>query len=164
MKALIALVTALFMSVPVAAFANPPDGWKFSRLDAALVAAREQNKPVFVYFGRHGCPTCERTNRESFTDARVIDAYNSSYMLAYVDSESGQRLRMSNGERISEMELGVRLNVYGTPFFFFTEPSGKPILRAPGYQSADDLMLYHRFVSGGHYREQSLADFKASQP
>ncbi|KAA3624775.1 MAG: DUF255 domain-containing protein [Proteobacteria bacterium] len=144
-------------------FADPPDGWPFQRLDAALATARQENKPMFLYFGRHGCPTCERVNRETFTDSRVIDAYQEHYVLAYVDSESGRRLRLSNGERITEMELGVKLNVFGTPFFYITQPDGTPILRAPGYQSVDDFMLYHEFVTGGHYQRQSLAEFKASR-
>lgn len=156
------IVIALFL-LPLAPQADPPENWTFLRLDEALVIAREQNKPVFLYFGRHGCPTCERVNRESFTDPRVVDVYNDAYVLAYVDSESGRRLRLSNGERITEMELGVKLNVFGTPFFYFTESDGTPILRAPGYQSAEDFLMYHEFVGEGHYKKQSLAEFKASR-
>ena len=123
---------AWLLSVAGPAFAGPPQGWDFIPLDKALkVAAREQRR-VFLYFGRHGCPSCEKTNRESFSDPRVIERYNKHYVLAYADSESGKRLRLSSGERITEMELGVKLKVFGTPFFYFMEPSGKSIIRAPG--------------------------------
>lgn len=51
--------------------------------------------------------------------------------------------RPPGGERITEMELGVRLKVIGTPSFYFLEPDGEPISRSPGHQSADDLLLLH---------------------
>ena len=147
-----------------AAPADPPAGWSFYPLDEALRLAGQEQRRVFLYFGRHGCPSCEKTNRESFTDARVMEKYNSNYILAYVDSESGKRLRLPGGERITEMELGVRLKVFGTPFFYYMEPGGSPILRAPGYQNAVSLLLFDRFVDGGHYKQQTFADFKRAQP
>ncbi len=146
----------------VAAWADAPEGWAFLPFDEALKQAQQQQRRVFLYFGRHGCPSCEKTNRESFTDPRVVERFNANYVLAYVDSESGDRLRLPSGERITEMELGVRLKVFGTPFFYFMEPSGAAILRAPGYQSADDFLLFDSFVSGGHYKQRSFTDFKAA--
>lgn len=133
-------------------------------LDKALAVAAAEKRPVFLYFGRQGCPVCEQVNRESFTDPRVIERYQANYVLAYVDSEGGKRLRLGNGERITEMELGVKLKVFGTPFFYFMESGGKPIMRAPGYQSADEFLLFDRYVHDGHYREGTLAEFKAANP
>jgi thioredoxin-related protein len=143
--------------------ADPPTDWTFHSYDEALELAEEKQRPVFLYFGRHGCPSCDKTNREGFTDARVIGAYNGNYVLAYADAESGERLRLPSGEHITEMELGVRLKVFGTPFFYFMEPDGSPILRAPGYQSAEELLLFDRFVTGGHYKRQTFAEFQAGQ-
>lgn len=143
------------------ACADPPADWTFHAFDDALKQAGQEQRRVFLYFGRHGCPSCERTNRESFSDPRVIERFNANYVLAYVDSESGKRLRLPSGERITGMELGVRLKVFGTPFFYFMEPDGSAILRAPGFQSAEDFLLYDRFVDGGHYRHRSFVEFKA---
>jgi thioredoxin-related protein len=142
--------------------ADPPEGWTFHPFDEALKLAGQEERRVFLYFGRHGCPSCERTNRESFSDPRVIETYNANYVLAYVDSESGGRLRLPSGERITEMELGVRLKVVGTPFFYYMEPNGTPILRAPGYQSAEEFLLFDRFVNEGRYKDQTFSEFKAS--
>jgi thioredoxin-related protein len=143
--------------------ADPPSGWTFHPYDEALKLAQQDQRRVFLYFGRHGCPSCEKTNRESFTDPRVVDRYNANYVLAYVDAESGERLRLPGGERITEMELGVRLGVIGTPSFYFLEPDGEPVSRSPGYQSADELLLLDRYVGGDHFRHQTFADFKAAE-
>jgi thioredoxin-related protein len=144
--------------------ADPPAGWTFHPLDEALCLAGQEQRRLFLYFGRHGCPSCEKTNRESFSDARVAERYKANYVLAYVDSESGNRLRLPSGERITEMELGVRLKVFGTPYFQYAEPDGSPILRAPGFQSAEEFLLFDPFVNGGHFKQQTFAEFKAGQP
>jgi thioredoxin-related protein len=143
--------------------ADPPSGWTFHPYDEALKLAQQDQRRVFLYFGRHGCPSCEKTNRESFSDPRVFDRYNANYVLAYVDAESGERLRLPGGERITEMELGMRLRVIGTPSFYFLEPDGEPISRSPGYQSADELLLLDRYVSGDHFRHQTFADYRAAE-
>lgn len=160
---LVALASALLVGSAVAR-AGPPAGWSFHSFDEALRLANQDQRRVFLYFGRQGCPFCEKANRESFADPRVVERYNADYVLAYVDSESGKRLRLQSGERITEMELGVRLKVVGTPFFYYMEPDGSPILRAPGFQSAEELLLLDRFVNGGHYKKHTLAEFKAAQP
>lgn len=159
---LAAVLMMLWGVLPIPVMADPPVDWTFHSLDRALQIAGQEQRRVFLYFGRHGCPSCEKTNRESFTDPRVIGRYNANYVLAYVDSESGRRLRLPSGERITEMELGVRLKVFGTPFFYFMEPDGSAILRAPGYQSAEEFLLLDRFVNGGHYRNQTFVEFKAA--
>lgn len=162
-KAAARLLPLLALCALWPALASPPAGWGFLPLDEALKIAKQQQRRVFLYFGRHGCPSCDKTNRESFSDPRVVEQFHRNYVLAYVDSESGRRLRLPSGERITEMELGVRLKVFGTPFFYFMEPDGSPILRAPGYQSAEEFLLFDRFVSGGHYKGQSFSEFKAAR-
>ncbi len=157
------LIAISLLTLPGLSYADAPQGWTFQRLDAALLQAKKEQKRIFLYFGRHGCPSCEKTNRESFTDSRVKENFNKNYILAYADSESGDRIKLPSGERISEMDLGVRLKVFGTPFFYFMESDGKSILRAPGYQTAEEFLLYDEFVNRGHYRRQSFKDFKAER-
>ncbi|MEZ5588325.1 MAG: thioredoxin family protein [Sedimenticolaceae bacterium] len=69
-------------------------------------AVKRDGKLLFVYFGRYGCGYCEKTNRETFVDPEVKQRYTSHYVLAYVDAESGRRLRLPSGERVPERELG----------------------------------------------------------
>ena len=161
--ALAILIGTLLICFAAPVMADPPAGWTFQRMDEALKSAQQDNRRVFLYFGRHGCPSCEKTNRESFTDPRVFERFNAHYVLAYVDSESGTRLRLPSGERITEMEVGVRLKVFGTPFFYFMEPDGSPIIRSPGYKTAEEFLLLDEYVNGGHYREQAFSEFKATR-
>lgn len=153
-----ALMSGLLSS---AAYAEPPGGYPFVSYDAGMAQARQDGRPVFVYLGRYGCGWCAKTNREAFSDAKLHDVYVRHYVLVYVDTESGRRLTLPSGERITERELAARLNVMATPMFAYLHPDGSEIFRVPGIQSAQDFFLYDRFVSEGHYKKETIRDFLA---
>lgn len=151
------LFIAICFATP--AFADPPAQYPFVSYGEGLRLAQARNKPVFLYFGRYGCGWCEKTNKESFSDPEIKRLYTKNYVLVYVDAESGKRLRLPSGERITEAELGARFNAFATPLFVFLDPQGKPIAKIPGYKTVQDFKDFDRYVSGGHYKTQTLLQF-----
>lgn len=139
--------------------ADPPPGYTFLRYDEGLRIAKRDGKRVFAYFGRHGCGFCDKTNKESFSNAELRKLYTDHYVLVYVDAESGRRLHLPSGETITEMELGAIMKTLVTPYFLFLEPDGKVIYKAPGFQTAQAFMEFDRYIHGGHYKQQTLAQF-----
>jgi thioredoxin-related protein len=135
----ICLILFLVLAVPPAV-AGPPEGYPFLAFDKAMQQAIEENKPLFVYFGRYGCGYCEKTNKEAFSDSTVRERYSSRYVLAYIDAESGKRLRLPSGERVTEREIGTRYNAFVTPIFTFMTPDGEPLHRLVGVQRIEDLL------------------------
>jgi thioredoxin-related protein len=133
-------IVLLLVILSQAALAEAPRGYPFQPFDKAMQQARTENKPLFVYFGRYGCGYCEKTNKEAFSDSGVRKAYTRHYILAYVDSESGKRLRLPSGERITERDLGTRYNAFVTPVFSFLTPDGQQILQLVGVQRIVDLV------------------------
>ncbi|MBD3619026.1 MAG: thioredoxin family protein [Chromatiales bacterium] len=123
-----------------AAQADAPKGYPFLDFDQAMAQAAEDGRPIFVYFGRYGCGYCEKTNKEAFSDPAVRERYIEHYVLAYVDAESGKRLRLPSGERITERELGTRYDAFVTPVFSFITPQGEVLHRMVGVQRIEDLM------------------------
>lgn len=154
---LLACGGALLLGAP--ALADPPADYPFVRYDEGLRQAQEQNRKIFLYFGRYGCGWCDKTNKETFSDAGLRKLYSENYVLVYVDAERGERLTLPTGERITEMELGARLNVFATPVFAYLEPDGELIFKAPGYKTVKDFTDFDRYIQGGHYREQPLLEF-----
>ncbi|OGU23216.1 MAG: thioredoxin [Hydrogenophilales bacterium RIFOXYD1_FULL_62_11] len=152
------LATALLFSA-VTAWADPPPGYPFVDYNAGLKAARASGKPIFLYFGRYGCAWCDHTNKQTFSDASLKKLYSSHYELVYVDSESGRRVTLPSGERITEAELGVRLNAFATPLFVYLTPAGEKIVQIPGYKTVQDFRDFDRYVRGGHYKQQTLLEF-----
>ena len=130
----------LIFFASLSAQADAPQGYPFLSFDAAMARAQAENRPVFVYFGRYGCGYCEKTNKEAFSDAQVRERYTQNYVLAYVDSESGKRLRLPSGERITERELGTRYDAFVTPVFSYLDSSGALQHRLVGVQSRETLL------------------------
>ena len=141
----IALVVLMLLLVTPAS-ANPPDGYPFLHFDDAMRQGSAAGKPVFVYFGRYGCGYCDRTNKEAFSDPVVREHYIGHYVLAYVDAESGRRLRLPSGERITERELGARYAAAVTPVFTFMIPDGTRVLQLVGLQSKANLLEADRKI------------------
>lgn len=142
-----------------AALADPPPGYPFVNFDAGLRAARESGKPIFLYFGRYGCAWCDHTNRKTFSDAALKTLYSENYVLVYVDAESGKRLTLPSGERITEAELGARLQAFATPLFVYMTPQGDKIMQIPGFKTVQEFNDYDRYVRGGHYKQKTLLEF-----
>lgn len=163
MRGIVMLLAAVLGGVGLA-WADPPPGYPFVAFDAGLAAARAHNKPVFLYFGRYGCAWCDHTNKRTFSDAALKQLYSDHYVLVYVDAESGKRLTLPSGERITEAELGVRLQAFATPLFVYLTPQGEKILQVPGFKTVQDFRDYDRYVRGGHYRRQTLLEFLGSKP
>lgn len=144
--------------------ADPPTGYPFHAYNEGLRLAQTEHKPLFIYFGRYGCGWCAKTNKEAFSQAAVRDAYTKHYVLVYVDTESGKRVTLPTGERLTEMELATRYHVVATPMFAYLQPDTSLIFKIPGIQSAADFQAYDRYVQTGDYKRQSIRDFLAQQP
>ncbi|MEJ2456074.1 MAG: thioredoxin family protein [Candidatus Thiodiazotropha sp.] len=131
---------AIVLAAPGVAQADAPQGYPFLPFDEAMALSQTEQKPMFVYFGRYGCGYCEKTNKEAFVDPEVKQRYTDHYVLAYVDAESGKRLRLPSGERIPERELGTRYDALVTPIFTFMTSEGDPLYRMVGVQRIEDLI------------------------
>lgn len=134
-----AVVLLLITFFTTTVLADPPEGYPFQSFDKAMQQAHDESKLLFVYFGRYGCGYCDKTNKEAFSDKAIHEAYSKHYVLAYVDSESGKRVRLPSGERVTEREVGTRYNAFVTPVFTFMTPDGRSLLRLVGVQRIEDL-------------------------
>lgn len=143
--------------------AAPPSDYTFLPLTAATQKAAAENKPMLLYFGRYGCSTCRKMHAEVFTDAGLRRQYNEKFALAYVDTESGNRIRLANGETTTEMQFASRNRILGTPTFVFFSAGQKPLFKKAGFQSIEQMRRYGDYVAGGHHRSMSLEAYLAGQ-
>lgn len=161
MKNIITSFIIVFTLWVQTALAEAPDGYPFLGYDDGLSQAKKSGKKIFMYFGRYGCGWCDKTNKETFSNKDIKKLYTNNYVLIYVDAESGNRLTLPDGERITEMELGTRLNVFATPMFVYLESNGKLIFKAPGYKTIKDFKDLDKYIHGNHYKTKSLSQFLA---
>lgn len=159
-SAVMAVLSFLWVGVLKAA---PPEGYRFLPLTEAAQLASREHKPMLLYFGRYGCSTCRKMHAEVFSDASVNAKYNADFVLAYVDTESGNRIRLDNGETVTEMQFASRSRIYGTPTFVFFSAEQEPLFTKAGFQSVAQMNGYGDYILRGHYRSMALAEFMAQQ-
>jgi len=143
--------------------AGPPEGYQFLSLTEAAQLASSENKPMLLYFGRYGCTTCRKMHAEVFSDASLSAKYNTAFVLAYVDTESGNRIRLGNGERTTEMQFATRSRILGTPTFIYFSPEQKPLFKKAGFQTVAQMNLYSDYILENHYKSMPLKEFMAHQ-
>jgi thioredoxin-related protein len=156
----IVFILALSIDTLVAA---PPEGYRFLSLTEAAQLASQENKPMLLYFGRYGCSTCRKMHAEVFSDATLSEKYNGAFVLAYVDTESGNRIKLANGERITEMQFASRSRILGTPTFIYFSPEQKPLFKKAGFQTVAQMNLYGDYILDKHYQSMPLQEFIAQQ-
>ncbi|MES9898073.1 MAG: thioredoxin fold domain-containing protein [Sedimenticola sp.] len=143
--------------------AAPPEGYNFLSYGEAMVKAREESKPVFLYYGRYGCSTCRKMHKEVFSNKEIEQRYNNHYILAYVDTESGNRITLPNGERITDMQFATRSRILGTPTFIFKNPDETELLNFAGFRTIERMKQYDDYINGGHHKTTSFKAYKAAQ-
>jgi len=160
----VSAVTALLAMLALSATslsAAPPEGYEFRPLTEAARLAAAEGKPMLLYFGRYGCTTCRKMHAEVFSDAELRRRYNSEFVLAYVDTESAERITLANGERTTEMQFATQNRILGTPTFVFFSPAQQPLFRKAGLQSIEQMQRYGDYVTGGYYRSMPLDAYLA---
>ena len=136
-----------------------PENYNFLALDEALKQSENENKPMLLYFGRYGCNTCRKMHKEVFTDSTIQQSMQQNFVLAYVDTESGNRIRLANGERTTEMQFASRSRILGTPTFIYFSAQQQPLFQKAGFQSIAQMQAYSDFVSEQHYKSMPLEQY-----
>ncbi len=137
------LAVALLLFVRLLAAAQPAVV-QFATADfAALQAhARQENRPVFLYFWSPSCGPCVEMARDVFPDSAVARYYNATFRSFKVnlDSEEGKA-------------LGARYGVSALPSFVYFNPVGTLLHRTVGGKPAAELIQDGRdaFISDKAY-------------
>jgi len=157
---ILAALTAGLVGLSVSgAVQASPENYPFLSLTRAMQESAQKNRPMFLYFGRHGCSTCLKMHAEVFTDPGLRKTLSENFVLAYVDTESAKRIRLPSGERTTEMQFAARSRILGTPTFVYFSAGQQPLFTRVGFQTIGQMQAYSDFVLGGHYRDTTLQQF-----
>ena len=94
-------------------------------VDAAFALARDEHKPVFVYWGAKWCPPCNQVKATLFNRQDFIER-SRAFVPVYVDGDSP-----------GAQKLGARFKVSGYPTMVLFNPQGTELTRLPGEVEAE---------------------------
>jgi protein disulfide-isomerase len=109
--------------------------WHKSGMPEALELAKEQNRPLFVYWGAVWCPPCNVVKSTLFKDPKFIQATR-DYISVYLDGDTKQA-----------QKWGEELKTMGYPTLMILSPEGKEVLRLSPSNSVDDLVSSMNYTS-----------------
>ncbi|MBC8124630.1 MAG: DUF255 domain-containing protein [Candidatus Kapabacteria bacterium] len=118
----IALIIAI-TSVVSMSFA---DGVKFTKISLwseALEMAKATGKPIFLDAYTDWCGWCKVMDRETFSNAKVAEVMNASFVCVKMEMETGEGI-----------DVAMKYRIAGFPMFFVFTPEGLPTYRVSGYQ------------------------------
>ncbi len=99
--------------------------WYPGSVDEAFAVARQQKKPVFLYWGAVWCPPCNQLKATLFKNPAFIRKTR-LFVPVYLD-----------GDTEAAQKLGERFGVLGYPTLILFTPEGEEITRLPGGMSME---------------------------
>jgi thiol-disulfide isomerase/thioredoxin len=108
----------------IAATAVAQDGGKLTWMGkegdpkTAMLDARDQNRPIMLFFTSQGCEPCKQLSEGAFSDSKVVEA-SRNVACIFVDCNWGNK----------NQELSTKYGVKVYPTVLFCDPQGKAIAR-----------------------------------
>jgi thioredoxin-related protein len=152
------LLSLALAAVPVsarAAGAMPPGvAWKTAaEVDAAFAQAKQENKPLFLYWGAVWCPPCNQVKATVFSRADFIERAR-QFVPVYID-----------GDAPAAQQLGSRFKVSGYPTTILFRADGTEITRLPSeVEPARYMQVLAQGMSGARPVKALLAQAQAGKP
>lgn len=129
-------------------------------LEEGLKCAKQQNKPVLLDFKGHACSNCKVMEASVFSDKRVQQILNDSYVIIalYIDdkkalADSEQYVSKISGNKITtigEKNYEYQVNAYKTntqPYFVVLDVNGNPLTKPVGFIKEPDTFI--KFLEEG---------------
>jgi len=109
------------------------DGVNFTTITSwneALTMAKTTGKPIFLDAYTDWCGWCKVMDKETFSDPRVAEIMNASFVCVKMEMETGEGV---------DVAMKYRISSYPT-FMFFTS-GGQPTYRVLGYEPPDKWLV-----------------------
>ncbi len=95
--------------------------------EAGIQDAREENKPLLVYFWAIWCQYCRKLHEEVYPDEEVSKILEEDFVLVAIDLDTNNR-------------AAQRFGVQYPPHLLFLTPEEETITRIPGYLPKEELL------------------------
>jgi protein disulfide-isomerase len=126
--------------------------WRGGDVNDALAEAKEQNKPVLLYWGAVWCPPCNQMKSTLFKDASFI-AQTEQFVPVYLD-----------GDTPGAQRWGEKFGISGYPTVIVLRPGGTEVTRISSATMASQLPELLRLAAGRTTSIETLLAKAESDP
>ena len=138
-------VIAVIVLVAVYAFNNPKvdfkadnkEGIQFhkGKWNEALALAKKENKLIFLDIYATWCGPCKKLKKNTFSDERVGEFYNSNFINVALDGEQAEGLMLAN-----------KYHLMGYPSLLFIDSDGNVVVQSGGYQNSNEFIALGKSI------------------
>ncbi|MBU1195887.1 MAG: thioredoxin fold domain-containing protein [Proteobacteria bacterium] len=118
--------------------------WK--SFDQGLTLAKDQSKPVFLYFYADWCTFCTKLKKTTFKDKAVLAYLMQNFISIKVDTEK-------------DRQLAADWQVTGLPTLWFLDSEGQKLNAIPGYVDEKNFLLVLKYHFTRAYENQTFQEF-----
>jgi len=140
LRALIVGVLALMAFTAGSGFARGDD------FNDGLKRARTEDKAIVLYFFSQYCGYCAAMDRDVLAERDIAATMKKDLVFLRVDADK-------------RSDLARRYGIRGYPTTALLEPSGKSIIRVPGYLGKKEYRLILDYAKKKVYKSASLRDY-----
>lgn len=118
-----------------------------------LAKAKKENKLVFLDAYTSWCGPCKMLERNVFSQKKVGDYYNTTFINAHFDMEKGEGV-----------EIAKKYKIYSYPTLLFINGDGEVSYKATGYMNPEDFVKVGKEASNPENKlENKIAKFNAGE-
>lgn len=112
----------------------------------ALKRAKAEDKAVILYFYSKYCGYCEMMDKQVLADKEIAASMKKDVVSFRIDVDT-------------RSDLAAKYSIRGYPTTGILEPSGKSVIRVPGYLDKKEFKLVLAYAKGKVYKTTSLKEY-----
>lgn len=97
--------------------------------EEALILAKEENKPIFIYFEADWCGYCKQMKKNILSNKEVKNTISQNYIELFIDIDSDQATKSL-------------FKVKSVPAYLICSPDGDVIQKHSGYQDVRNFLKW----------------------
>ncbi len=108
--------------------------------EEAAAKTEASPKMIFVDVYTDWCGWCKKMDKDTFTDASVINYINSNFYAVKMNAENTNRKFKFKGKDYTEASMAKTMKVSSYPNFVIMDPLMENITQLPGYRQAEPFL------------------------
>lgn len=131
----------------------------FYDLEENMQEAKSNGKKgMMIVFGTSGCSYCEEFIKKSLGNQELTSLVKTNFDSIAMEIFDDAEMVSPKGKSMSIKQFAKQEGVQFSPTLLFYDTDGRRVLKVTGYQSPERFKHILDFVTGKHYRIESLRD------